>query len=87
MDDIDEEKYKEDLLTTSTQIHNRSRASSFSSTGSDMAPVFGMLLRESELLEEQKEELDDQGLGKTMVEEKMDEKGYGPSNPDKSPPL
>ena len=38
MDDMDKEKDKEDLLTTSTQIHTRSRASS-SSTGSDMPSV------------------------------------------------
>ena len=50
------------MLTTSTQIRTRIGVSSFSSTESDMASVFRMLLKESKLLEEDKEELDDQGL-------------------------
>ena len=47
--------------------------SQFSSTGSDMASVLGKLLRESELLKEDKEKQDDQRLDATMMEGKMEE--------------
>ena len=50
---------KEDLSTTLTPIHTLPKASYFSDTGSDMVSVFEILLRVSELLEEDNEKLDD----------------------------
>ena len=46
--------------------------SQFPSTGSGITSV-GMLLRESELLKEDKEKQDDQRLDATMMEGKMEE--------------
>ena len=55
-----DENDKEDLSTISTQIHTWSN--SVSCTASDMETGFGIYLRQSELLEEDKKELDGQGL-------------------------
>ena len=64
-----EEKECDNLNASSMQIHNRFRVSSFSSTGSDIASVFDVLLRESQLLDEADHE--DGGLDITAVERKQ----------------
>lgn len=70
MVDIDENtRYEDDLPVISIQGHTR--PSSLSSTESNMASVFRVLLRKSELLDEADQKVD--GLDVTMVERNVDE--------------